>query len=222
MTGNFSFLTLFALALGLVFVMPASPVSLVSDTLHIQNPISQLSAGFTSGGMGGLPSEPAISTPGSLQTQPIDDGSSINIAPVVIPTAGTFDTQGSGNFLNSGGSGNGLNQTGSGNTFTTGGVQQTGGGSSGHPLTNPLKVNSIQEFITKLIGELIKVGYVVGVIFIVYAGFLFVTGGEKDAQRTKAKNMLLWTIVGIGILLGAQAIAVIVQSTIEAIANSST
>jgi hypothetical protein len=99
--------------------------------------------------------------------------------------------------------------------------EQSGGGGAGQPLSSPIKDPTIKGFLTTLLGELIKIGYIVGVIYIVYAGFLFVTAGDSGDQISKARETLFWTVIGIGILLGAQAIAIIVSSTLEALISSS-
>jgi hypothetical protein len=179
MNHSLSFTALFLTALGLVFIMPQSPLSMLTASLEIQSPAVNLIAG----------------------TDPVTGGGGTNNSP-----------SGTGGSNVDTGSGAGTRNVSAG----------SGGGGTGRPLEPVLKDPTIKGFLMTLINELIKVGYVVGVIYIVYAGFLFVTGGESDAKRTKARNTLMWTIIGIGILLGAQAIALIVSSTIEAIANSST
>jgi hypothetical protein len=97
--------------------------------------------------------------------------------------------------------------------------QQTGGGTE-TKLDNPLVVDDLAKFIQLVIGGLVKVGYLVGVCFIVYAGFLFVTSGENSSNLGKAKQTLFWTVIGLGILLGAQAIAVIIMETIKEISKA--
>jgi len=52
---------------------------------------------------------------------------------------------------------------------------------------------------------------------LVYVGYLFVTARGNDTKLTTAKSALLWTVVGALILLGAEAIALAIQATVEAI-----
>ncbi len=53
------------------------------------------------------------------------------------------------------------------------------------------------------------------VIYIIYAGFTFVTAQGKPAEITIAKNRLLWGLIGAGILLGAAGISGVVTKTID-------
>lgn len=58
------------------------------------------------------------------------------------------------------------------------------------------------------------------VVWIVWAGFTFVTAQGKPAEIEKAKSRLLWSLIGAGILLGAAGIAEVVKTTIEALINT--
>ena len=60
-------------------------------------------------------------------------------------------------------------------------------------------------------------GIPIAVLFLVYAGFLFVTARGSEEQLKKAKGILLWTIVGIAVLLGAKIIAEVLENTITSI-----
>ncbi len=53
------------------------------------------------------------------------------------------------------------------------------------------------------------------VIWIIWAGFTFLTAQGKPAEIEKAKQRLLWSLIGAGILLGAAGISAVVQSTIK-------
>ncbi len=53
------------------------------------------------------------------------------------------------------------------------------------------------------------------VIFIIYAGFMFVVAQGNEAKITAAKSRLLWALVGAGILLGAVGISQVVQNTVD-------
>ncbi len=52
------------------------------------------------------------------------------------------------------------------------------------------------------------------VLFFVYAGFLYVTGGDSEDKRKTAKNFLLYGIIGIAVALLAGAITVVVANLI--------
>ena len=49
----------------------------------------------------------------------------------------------------------------------------------------------------------ISIGFVLAIFAFIYAGFTWMTSGGKPEKRTKGKNLLLNTFVGIGIMLSA-------------------
>lgn len=100
-----------------------------------------------------------------------------------------------------------------------GGGGDNDGGGGGNPaagtLQNPIKSQTILEFIIKIIDVLLIFAVPIIVLFIMYAGFLFVTARGSDSQLTKAKSVLLWAIVGGVIALSAKLIIEVLQGTIE-------
>lgn len=82
-------------------------------------------------------------------------------------------------------------------------------------IDNPINVDSIPDFITAILGAIVAIGAPIAVLFLIYAGFLFVTARGNDTKLTEAKQFLTWTIVGIVILLGAQLLSEIVRGTIQ-------
>lgn len=104
-----------------------------------------------------------------------------------------------------------------------GGSTPPGGGGSTQPvdikitLKNPFKVGndlySVLEGIVKNV--IMPIGGILCVLAFIYAGFLYVTAGGKEAQITKAHNALLFAAIGTAVLLGAWTIALVVRTTIE-------
>jgi heme A synthase len=88
------------------------------------------------------------------------------------------------------------------------------GATGGITLKNPLsKVNNLEDLLALFIEAIVKLGSVVVVFMIIYSGFLFVKAQGNENELTKAKNTFLWTVIGAVILLGARAIAAMVQGT---------
>ena len=86
---------------------------------------------------------------------------------------------------------------------------------SGTGLTNHLGICSFSEFVNKLLDGVILIGTPIAGLFIVYSGFLFVTAqGSEDKIKT-AKQMFYYTIIGVAILLGSKAIALLVEGTFK-------
>jgi len=87
-------------------------------------------------------------------------------------------------------------------------------------LPNPLGENttSFSALITKILDKIVTpIGGIVAVFFIIYSGFLFVTAGANDTKRTDAKKALLYAVIGTAILVGAQALAKIIEATINSL-----
>ena len=117
--------------------------------------------------------------------------------PTPVPTTPS-PTQSTGNSSNPSTSGSGQNTT----------------------LINPLGAGTSLPVLLKDILQLIvQIGTVVIVLMLVYVGFLFVTARGEPGKITAAREALLWTVVGALILLGAQAISLGIQSTVQALST---
>jgi len=75
-------------------------------------------------------------------------------------------------------------------------------------------ITSIREVLLKIIDIFILIGTPIAVLFMIYAGFLFVTARGNETQVTSAKKTLLYTVIGIAILFGARVLAELVLKTI--------
>jgi hypothetical protein len=72
---------------------------------------------------------------------------------------------------------------------------------------------TMQDFVGLLIEIVQAVGIPILAVCLIYAGFLMVTASGNEAQVTKAKLWIFWTLVGALIILGAAAIANMVYGT---------
>jgi type IV secretory pathway VirB2 component (pilin) len=85
-------------------------------------------------------------------------------------------------------------------------------------IKNPLKggEDSLTEVIVTILNNVVMpIAAVAVVIWIIYAGFTFLTAQGKEAEIRKAKDRLLWSLVGAGILLGAVGISKVVENTVK-------
>ena len=87
-------------------------------------------------------------------------------------------------------------------------------GTSG-ALINPLGVNSLPELLNAILKGVVQIGSILLVLAIVYVGFLFVFARGDTEQIKNARNALLWTVIGGILLLGAQAISMVIQATVQ-------
>lgn len=81
-------------------------------------------------------------------------------------------------------------------------------GSGGGP------IKTIPEFLLAIVDLVFLFGMPIIVMFIIYAGFLFVTAGDNESQISKAKTTITWTLIGAAVLIGAKVIAMAIQTTV--------
>ncbi len=86
-------------------------------------------------------------------------------------------------------------------------------------IKNPLKSENVNQILLDVMNLVAKIGGVLVVLFIIYSGYKFVTAGESDQNRDKAKNIFYATVIGGAILLGADIIANIIIGTVKSTAG---
>ena len=86
-------------------------------------------------------------------------------------------------------------------------------GSSG--LCNPLGYSDLTTFLQKLLQLVAQIGFPVIVLFMVYVGFQYVTASGNPEKLKKLHSYLLWTVVGALIVLGAEALSLAIQATVN-------
>ncbi len=80
---------------------------------------------------------------------------------------------------------------------------------------NPIKFKTIGEFLNALLDIIIMVAIPLLVLFLTYAGFLFVTAQGEPEKLSTAKRVFLWTIVGALLILGAKVLSTAIQGTVN-------
>ncbi|QQR65381.1 hypothetical protein IPH92_02270 [Candidatus Kaiserbacteria bacterium] len=87
----------------------------------------------------------------------------------------------------------------------------------GATLTNPLSSKTIPEFLLKIIDILLVFALPLIILYIMYAGYLFVTAQGNPGKVTEARTALLWAVVGGVIVLAAKIIVDVIQQTARAL-----
>lgn len=84
---------------------------------------------------------------------------------------------------------------------------------------NPLNsgLSSVGAFTEAFLRAVVFIMFPIAVVFVVYSGFLFVAAQGKPEDLAKAKRNFFWTIIGVGLLLGASALAALIKGTIDPI-----
>ncbi len=85
---------------------------------------------------------------------------------------------------------------------------------SGGAIGNPLKADNLLQLLRDIVDIVITFGLPIAALFIIYAGFLFVTARGSEEKIKKAKETFLWAIIGSAILLGSWVIVTLIQNTI--------
>jgi hypothetical protein len=88
-------------------------------------------------------------------------------------------------------------------------------------LVNPLgEGTTLNSFLLKILSIVTDtIGPVIVILMLVYVGFLFVAAQGNSTKISAAREMLLWTVVGALILLGAKAIAMGIEATVKALST---
>lgn len=100
-----------------------------------------------------------------------------------------------------------------------------GGSRSGQPSGNTTLVNplgggtSLNALLADVLQFVVRIGSVVVILMLVYVGFLFVVARGNPGEISKARQALLWTVIGALVLLGAEAIAQGIQATVQALSS---
>lgn len=86
---------------------------------------------------------------------------------------------------------------------------------TGGTITNPIGKDSIQDVLLALLNVVVQIGIIAVVFFIVLSGFKMVVARGNPEELNKAKNMLWYTLIGGAIVVGAEAILIMIKNTIE-------
>jgi len=89
-----------------------------------------------------------------------------------------------------------------------------GGDNSPVDLTNPLQAKTLQEAIDAFVKFLFYLAMAVAPILIVYAGFLILTAGGDATKIKKARQIILWTLIAVAIILFAKGFPALIKGAL--------
>lgn len=75
-------------------------------------------------------------------------------------------------------------------------------------------IESVTEFIERILNIVIMIGMPIVVLALIWAGFLYVKAQGNSEKIKEAHKTLLWTVVGAGLLMGSWAIANAIKQTV--------
>ena len=86
---------------------------------------------------------------------------------------------------------------------------------TGNGLCNPLGYDSLTTFLQKLLQLVAQIGFPVIVLFVVIIGFRYIAAEGNPEKLKKLHSYFFWTIVGALIVLGAEALSLAIQATVN-------
>jgi type IV secretory pathway VirB2 component (pilin) len=81
-------------------------------------------------------------------------------------------------------------------------------------IRNPLEFESLEALLNAIIDFLIKIGAPLAVIMIIYAGLVWMFAAGAPEKISKARSIIIWTIVGYSIILVAKGILLVIESVL--------
>jgi hypothetical protein len=94
-----------------------------------------------------------------------------------------------------------------------------GAGGMSYKLNNPLKFDNLQDFILAILNVVIVLFTPVIVLFIIFAGFKYVTAQGNPGKIQEATKALTYAVIGGVLVLGAVVIAEIIKNLVTAFSN---
>lgn len=101
---------------------------------------------------------------------------------------------------------------------TTTSTSTTGDDAASVQLENPIpSITTIGGFVEILLNIVLTIGIPIVAFFIILSGFRFVTARGNPEALGEAKRMLLYSLIGGALLLGAWVLAEAIQNTVNLI-----
>jgi uncharacterized BrkB/YihY/UPF0761 family membrane protein len=84
-------------------------------------------------------------------------------------------------------------------------------------ITSPLANQSLEGVVLIVVNVVQILLIMATVLYLLYAGLMFVTAQGEPGKITKARNALLWGMVGAALILGAQIIVTTLKTSVESV-----
>jgi hypothetical protein len=91
---------------------------------------------------------------------------------------------------------------------------------AGTVIENPTSVNSISDFIIRILQAMVRLGLVVVAFFILLAGFMYISARGNTSKLNEAHENFKYVIYGAVLILGAWVIATIIGGTVTQVLGS--
>jgi magnesium-transporting ATPase (P-type) len=81
-------------------------------------------------------------------------------------------------------------------------------------IDNPLQAEDLDALINSIINFIFWIGMALAPVMFIIAGFNFVTAAGDPKKVTTAKNIMIWTAVGLAVILLAKGLVAILNGII--------
>lgn len=81
-------------------------------------------------------------------------------------------------------------------------------------IENPLRACSFADLINSIIDFIFTIAIAITPIMVIVGGFMFITGGGDPAKITRAKQLLLWTVIGLTVILLAKSLVAVLRNVL--------
>lgn len=79
---------------------------------------------------------------------------------------------------------------------------------------NPLKVGTFEQLLDAVINFIFWVGIVLAPLMLIVGGFMYITSAGSPTGVTRAKNTIIWTLVGLTFLIAAKGLVNVIKSVL--------
>ena len=83
-------------------------------------------------------------------------------------------------------------------------------------IDNPLKADTLEDLIDNIINFIFWVATALAPLLIVIAGFYFITAAGDPGRIQTAKNIILYTVIGYGIILLSKGLILVLKEVLGA------
>ena len=78
-------------------------------------------------------------------------------------------------------------------------------------IQNPLKYNKIEDIIPVLTDLLKGIAISIGTILVIWGGIQIMTAGGSEEKLTKGKKTIMWTVIGVAIVVLVDTIVGVIK-----------
>ena len=88
------------------------------------------------------------------------------------------------------------------------------GANDGGGLKNPVNINTFSDLINAIADWLLSIGLVLAPLMFIIGGVMFVTAYGNASKVQNAKNLMIYTAIGIGVILLAKSLVEVLKGFI--------